>query len=71
MSERKKAASEVARALLAEGKSPVESIKAIREGFALDLGEAKVIVHRRLTPEQQSDAESLWNAAEAALREEE
>jgi ribosomal protein L7/L12 len=71
MSEREMAASEVARELLAEGRSPVESIKTIREGFALDLGEAKTIVHRHLTPEQQSDAESLWDAAEAAFREEE
>ena len=69
MSEREKAAAAAARELLAAGLSPIESIKAIREGFALDLGEAKEIVHRNLPTEHQSDAEALWDSAEASLQE--
>jgi|GEM_PF-6513313 len=61
---------DTARSLLAAGASPIDAIKAIRIAFDLDLGEAKVVVHRNLSARDQATAEQLWNAAEQAIRDE-
>jgi ribosomal protein L7/L12 len=55
---------EVARTVIQAGASPIDAIKAIRSVLDMDLGSAKAIVHRNLSPEQQAAAERIWDEAE-------
>jgi hypothetical protein len=57
---------ELARQLLSSGRSPIEAIKAVRVRLGMSLGEAKAVVHRNLSTEQQHAAEALWDQAERA-----
>jgi ribosomal protein L7/L12 len=61
---------ETARALIEAGASPTEAIKAVRAECEVSLGDAKALVHRNLSAEQQRTAERLWDEAEASLGDE-
>jgi hypothetical protein len=52
------------------GAPPIDAIKAIRTAPEIDLGSAKAIVHRNLSPEQQAAAERMWDEAERSAIEE-
>jgi|SRR5579863_1415262 len=61
----------VARNLVADQNvSPIEAIKALREGGNMSLGDAKEIVHRNLPPKRQASAERLWEEVIAAVEHE-
>ena len=61
---------DVARSLIGMGASPIEAIKAVRSACGINLGSAKAIVHRNLSPDQQAAAELLWDAAESSVLDE-
>ena len=49
------------------GRSPIPAIKALAYGLEVGFQDAKVVVHRNLSPSAQAAAERLWDAAEEAL----
>lgn len=61
---------EVARSVIAAGAPPTDALKAIRTALDIDLGSAKVIVHRNLSPDQQAATERMWDEAERRAAEE-
>ncbi len=57
-----------ASALLDDGASPIDAMRAIRTVSGVTLGEAKAVVHASLPEHERAAAESLWDDADAALR---
>lgn len=60
---------EIASDLIARGAGPLNAMKAMRSVLGINLGEAKRIVHPKLTPAEQASAEQLWDALSEASRE--
>jgi hypothetical protein len=54
-------ADQTAEALLFNGASPIDAIKALRDAFVVRPGETKAAAHPHLSQEQQDAAEELWD----------